>query len=56
MREQRETYVDGSQAQAVPQGFQMFKDHIAAMKRGSKLLGGEREKTDQQSPSGTEDK
>ena len=56
MNEQHNTRMKGSQPYASAQGFQMFKDHIAAMKRGSKLLGGEREKTEQEGVSSSEDK
>ena len=49
MNGQHDTRPEGSQSAAAPQGFQMFKEHIAAMKRGSRLLGGEREKIDERS-------
>ena len=56
MNEQHDARPEGSQLHTIPQGFQMFKDHIAAMKQGSKLLGGERESVDQRGVSGAEDK
>ena len=56
MSEQHDTRQEGGQIHSAPQGLQMFKNHIAAMKRGSWLLGGEREEIDEQSQSGLEDK
>ena len=56
MNEQQDAHLAGSQLHTVPQGVQMFKDHIAAMKHGSKLLGGDREKTEGVGTSGLKDK
>lgn len=56
MNEQHDTRPEGSQLHTVPQGFQMFKDHIAAMKQGSRLLGGGQEKIGQQEASSLGDK
>ena len=56
MNEQHDVRQTGDQVHTIPQGLQMFKDHIAAMKQGSKLLGGERESVDQRGVSGAEDK
>lgn len=43
MNEQQGTVQRTSTAHTTARGIMMFKDHVAAMKSGSKLLGGERE-------------
>ena len=43
MNEQHGTVFETGAASTAERGFLMFKNHVAAMKSGSKLLRGERE-------------
>ena len=56
MNGQHDTHPDGDSLHTAPQGFEMFKNHIAAMRNGSWLLGGEREKTQDEGTLSSEDK
>ena len=56
MNEQHDANVSRDQIHTASQGLRMFKEHVAAMKRGPRLLGGERETVEQRGVSGGEDK
>ena len=56
MNEQHDANVSRDQVHTASQGLRMFKEHVAAMKRGPRLLGGERETVEQRGVSGGEDK
>ncbi len=56
MNKQHDAHQEGDRIHTPSQGVQMFKDHIDAMRHGSWLLGGEREKTEREGSFGSEDK